>query len=101
MAVQHTEGQNCLPADSNGDGQNQLLMDHIHIVESPIAPYKCNICNKTMQVRNYKNHLTSGIHKRNLQALTDRNNIADRGPIQLESDIATSLVYDKSLIFKI
>ena len=101
MVVQHSERQNSLPAGSNGDGQNQLLKDHIHNVESPIATHTCYICNKTIQLRNLQQHLKSGIHDRNLQASKDRHSIADIGPIQLESENATSLIYDKSLLLKI
>jgi hypothetical protein len=101
MVVQHSERQNSLPAGSNGDRQNQLLKDHIHNVESPIATHTCYICNKTVQLRNFQQHLKSSIHARNLQATTDRDSNADIGPIQLESENVTSLIHDKSILLKI
>jgi hypothetical protein len=101
MVIQHPERQNSLPTDSNGDRQNQLLKDHIHNVESPIDTYTCCICNKTVQSRNFQQHLKSSKHARNLQATTDRDSNAHIGPIQLESENATSLIYDKSLPSKI
>jgi hypothetical protein len=101
MLVQNTEGLYCLSASSNGDRQFQHLMDHIHSVESPTAPYTCKICNKTMQNRNYNNHKNSGIHKARLQEIIDRDNIADIRPVQTESVIAAPVVKDKSLVLKI
>jgi hypothetical protein len=101
MVVQYPERQNSLTAGSNGDGQNQLLEDNTHNMETPIAMHTYCICNKTVQARNLNAHLKSSIHDRNLKAKTDRDSIADIGPIQLESGNATSLIYDKSLLLKI
>jgi hypothetical protein len=65
--------------------------------------YHQSIPNKTVQSRNFQQHLKSSIHARNLQATTDRdsNSNADIGQIQLESGSASSLIYDRSLLLKI
>jgi hypothetical protein len=60
----------------------------------------CYICNKTIQLRNLHQHLKSSIHDRKLQATTDRDSNVDIGPIQLESENTTFLIYDKSLLLK-
>jgi hypothetical protein len=81
MVIQHTERQNSLPTSSYGDRQKQLLKDHKDNVISPIDTHTCSICNKTVQSRNFQQHLKSNIHVRNLQATTDRDRNADIGPI--------------------
>jgi hypothetical protein len=51
--------------------------------------------------QNRTQHLKSNIHVTNLQATTDRDRNTDIGPIQLDSESASSLVYDKSLLLRI
>jgi hypothetical protein len=98
--IQHSERHVNLPTSSHGNGR-KLLTDNQDKAIPPIVHHTCPTCNKTVQLRNLKQHLNSAIHINRMQATIDRDRKADIGPTQLDSNIESPFIYDQSLLQRI
>jgi hypothetical protein len=103
LEIQHQKGSITFPCGSRSgeDGSINLSSTNNIPLRTPLPTQKCNICNKTVQLRNFATHLKSTLHATNLEAKITRENTADIDPTQMEIIDDTSLLYDKSLLHKI
>jgi hypothetical protein len=98
--IPNSERHVSLSTSSHGNGR-KLLTDNQDKVIPLIDNHTCPTCNKTVQLRNLKQHLKSAIHRSHLQASIDRDRNADIGPTQLDSNSESSFIYYQSLLQRI